>query len=100
MLGVRQVYDYIREYGLIDFEDLDTKFDGAFTWKLDDITYICSDPYMDYYNASMLMHEFEHTAHRLLNVTKSYNQDIIEIHSQGLEMLLALMSETCTPETF
>lgn len=52
----------MRKYGLINFEDLDTKLDGTFARGLGDITYICNDLCVGYYDTSALVHEFGHAA--------------------------------------
>lgn len=86
-----EAYDYMLEYGLIDAENLDTKIDSSFTNAYVDLTYIFIDPSMDCYDVSTLVHEFGHAAHFILTEGTS-DYDIMEIHSQGLEALLAVVA--------
>lgn len=89
-----EIYDYMLEYGLIDFEYLETKIEGVFTNYVRDadgnaLVYIYNYPYLNYHDVYNLVHEFGHAAHLLLNDVWCTDYDILEVHSQGLEALLA-----------
>lgn len=84
-----EIYDYMREYGLIDFEDLDSKADVGYTQRYQYLTYIFDKPTMDAYDIHVLVHEFGHAASLTQNEYTTAI-DICEIQSQGLECLLAL----------
>lgn len=91
---ISAVYDYLLEYGLIDFEDLDGKVSSTFTMRAGDLVYIFSDPSMDYRDVASLVHELGHACRFLLNPYGSMDYDTAEIHSQGMEALLALIPGT------
>ena len=88
-----ELYDHMRQYDLIDFEDLDTKMDVGYTSFEDGIVYIFNSPYMDHYDLSALVHEFGHAANFSMISEPTDDLDIREIQSTGLEMLFILDSE-------
>lgn len=84
-----ETYDYMLEYGLIDFEYLDTKASVGYTTE-EGLVYIFYSPSLDYRDVEALVHEFGHAAAMLLNADHGRSYDVMEVHSQGLEALLAL----------
>lgn len=89
------LYDYMTGNGLVDFEDLDTKQSGAFTTLVNVVgdemlLYIYSDPYLNFYDTTTLVHEFGHSSAYALAWSASHDLEVSEIQSQGLEMLFSL----------
>lgn len=89
------LYDYMTGNGLVDFEDLDTKQSGAFTILVNVVgdemlLYIYSDPYLNFYDTTTLVHEFGHSSAYALAWSASHDLEVSETQSQGLEMLFSL----------
>ena len=92
--GFGDLYDYMLENELIDFEDVETKVDAGFTSTVitgwDKVVYIYDKPYNNHRDMTTLIHEFGHSAASGLNPLTLNDYDISEIHSQGLEALFAV----------
>ncbi len=90
-----ELYDYMVGYGLIDAEDLPTKNNLGYTSGVQDVNlvYIFTKPVGTFDDVSTLVHEFGHAASRSLVYGPSYDLDVNETQSQGLEALLMIKSE-------
>lgn len=88
-----EAYDYMMAHHLYDMDASDTKMEMGYTDYL--YTYqapvIFNSPDQDYYDYSVLIHEFGHYNNAYHNnrhaLTDSVNMDVAEIHSQGMELL-------------
>ena len=86
-------FQYLRRHGLLDNTFSYNKASSTFTYDLPmyNCAYIFTDPDMDFYDFSALVHEFGHynnfywTPMEWDGTTK--NVDISEVHSQALELL-------------
>ncbi|MGN1179972.1 MAG: hypothetical protein ACI4SD_02070, partial [Suilimivivens sp.] len=90
---LKESFDYMEKYHLYDMDASDGKADMGFTIKLpyyNDV-YIFDSPYDHYYDYTTAIHEFGHYNYMFHNtediLLEQNNIDLVEIHSQGLEML-------------
>lgn len=92
--GFGDLYDYMLENELIDFEDVGTKVDAGFTNTMvtgwNKVVFIYCKPYNNSSDLTTLIHEFGHSAASGLNPAPLNDYDISEIQSQGLEALFAV----------
>lgn len=92
--GFGDLYDYMLENNLIDFEDVGTKVDAGFTNTMvtgwNKVVFIYCKPYNNSSDLTTLIHEFGHSAASGLNPAPLNDYDISEIQSQGLEALFAV----------
>ena len=92
--GFGDLYDYMLENELIDFEDVGTKVDAGFTNTMvtgwNKVVFIYCKPYNNSSDLTTLIHEFGHSAASGLNSAPLNDYDISEIQSQGLEALFAV----------
>ena len=84
-----ELYDHMRTYRMMDFEDVDTKLPVAYTGGYGGVVHIFADPTGDVYDVATLVHEFGHAANMALVSEPMGDIDICEVQSQGLEVLLA-----------
>lgn len=98
-----ELYTYMVDNGLMDYEGLDTKVDTGFTnyWDAGDgrFVYIFNKNYGNYYDLTTVVHEFGHAASLTLleKIPEPLDIDVAEICSQGLE---ALFASGYAPETY
>ena len=88
-----EAFEYMTSHHLYDMDASDTKMDMGYTDYL--YTYqapvIFYKPNRNYYDYSVLIHEFGHYNNAYHNnkhaLTDAVNMDVAEIHSQGMEIL-------------
>ena len=90
-----ELYDTMLGYGLIDFEDLDTKIDSGFCFSQTlsdgrDFLYIYDDPYGDFFDLTALVHEFGHASAAALSWEQTNDKDVAEVQSTGLEAIFGV----------
>ena len=90
-----ELYDTMLGYGLIDFEDLDTKIDSGFCFSQTlsdgrDFLYIYDDPYGDFFDLTALVHEFGHASAAALSWEQTNDKDVGEVQSTGLEAIFGV----------
>jgi len=89
-----EAYDYMVKYGLYDLEYRENKFNGAYTIALpaEHSVFMMNQPDGSFYDFTSFIHEFGHynqTYWTEIYPTwpESFNVDVFEVHSQGLELL-------------
>ena len=87
-----RLLDYMVEYDLIDICDEDGRIRTSYSYKLEHsggaVIYLGGEEEGGEWNAPrVLIHEFGHAAASSLNPDFTQCDDVLEIHSQGLEVL-------------